>query len=168
MISLAIRITASFMSAPGGILMAKLIMPDNPEDLGKEPEVAGEIQFGEEKPANIIMAAAEGAQTGVKLAVAVGAMVLAFVALMAPVTAIWIAIEEKFEKPHSAIVVTTSEAGLKLPFRSLSSPNAMNSLSTSFVQKRLPAWPASPQGTPTRLISGAKIQPISCWNERSG
>ncbi len=37
----------------------------------------------EEKPANIIMAAAQGAQTGVKLAVAVGAMVLAFVALVA-------------------------------------------------------------------------------------
>jgi CNT family concentrative nucleoside transporter len=35
------------------------------------------------KPANIIMAAAQGAQTGVKLAVAVGAMVLAFVALVA-------------------------------------------------------------------------------------
>ena len=34
-------------------------------------------------PANIIMAAAQGAQTGVKLAVAVGAMVLAFVALVA-------------------------------------------------------------------------------------
>ncbi len=76
-------ITASFMSAPGGILMAKLIMPDNPEDLGKEVDVTGEIQFGEEKPANIIMAAADGAQTGVKLAVMVGAMVLAFVALMA-------------------------------------------------------------------------------------
>jgi CNT family concentrative nucleoside transporter len=38
---------------------------------------------GEEKPANIIMAAAQGAQTGVRLAVAVGAMVLAFVALVA-------------------------------------------------------------------------------------
>ncbi len=37
----------------------------------------------DEKPANIIMAAAQGAQTGVKLAVAVGAMVLAFVALVA-------------------------------------------------------------------------------------
>jgi CNT family concentrative nucleoside transporter len=36
-----------------------------------------------EQPANIIMAAAQGAQTGVKLAVAVGAMVLAFVALVA-------------------------------------------------------------------------------------
>jgi concentrative nucleoside transporter, CNT family len=76
-------LAASFMSAPGGILMAKLMMPDNPEDRGKEPVVVGEIGFSDEKPANIIMAAAEGAQTGVKLAVAVGAMVLAFVALVA-------------------------------------------------------------------------------------
>jgi CNT family concentrative nucleoside transporter len=76
-------LAASFMSAPGGILMAKIIMPDDPADVGKEPVVDGPIQFGDEKPANIIMAAAEGAQTGVKLAVAVGAMVLAFVALVA-------------------------------------------------------------------------------------
>jgi concentrative nucleoside transporter, CNT family len=76
-------LAASFMSAPGGILMAKLMMPDDPADRGKEPLVEGEIGFGDEKPANIIMAAAEGAQTGVKLAVAVGAMVLAFVALVA-------------------------------------------------------------------------------------
>jgi len=76
-------LAASFMSAPGGILMAKLIMPDDPADLGKEPVLEGDIPFGEERPANIIMAAAEGAQTGVKLAVAVGAMVLAFVALVA-------------------------------------------------------------------------------------
>jgi concentrative nucleoside transporter, CNT family len=76
-------LAASFMSAPGGILMAKIIMPDEPGQLGVEPVVEGEITFGEEKPANVIMAAAEGAQTGVKLAVAVGAMVLAFVALVA-------------------------------------------------------------------------------------
>ena len=76
-------LAASFMSAPGGILMAKLMMPDDPQDFGKEPVVEGEIGFSDEKPANIIMAAAEGAQTGVKLAVAVGAMVLAFVALVA-------------------------------------------------------------------------------------
>lgn len=76
-------LAASFMSAPGGILMAKLIMPDDPADAGREPIVEGPITFGEERPANVIMAAAEGAQTGVKLAVAVGAMVLAFVALVA-------------------------------------------------------------------------------------
>ena len=49
--------------------------------LGDEPVIVHDD--GEEKPANIIMAATQGAQTGVKLAVAVGAMVLAFVALVA-------------------------------------------------------------------------------------
>ena len=76
-------LAASFMSAPGGILMAKIMQPDDPADAGKEPVVEGPIRFGDEQPANIIMAAAEGAQTGVRLAVAVGAMVLAFVALVA-------------------------------------------------------------------------------------
>jgi CNT family concentrative nucleoside transporter len=96
--SMGIRIdyllAASFMAAPGGILMAKIIMPDSRDvpdgelALGDVPEsIAGEplpqATHDEEKPANIIMAAAQGAQTGVKLAVAVGAMVLAFVALVA-------------------------------------------------------------------------------------
>ena len=97
--SMGIRIeyllAASFMAAPGGILMAKIIMPDGtapPEGelpLGDIPgqstagEPLPEASHDEEKPANLIMAAAQGAQTGVKLAVAVGAMVLAFVALVA-------------------------------------------------------------------------------------
>jgi len=76
-------LAASFMAAPGGLLMAKIIMPDDPKDLGRESLVLTVDPEGEEKPANIIMAAAQGAQTGVKLAVAVGAMVLAFVALVA-------------------------------------------------------------------------------------
>jgi len=95
--SMGIRIeyllAASFMAAPGGILMAKIIMPDRlvtPDGqlpLGDNPEdeiiAIAEASHDEEKPANIIMAAAQGAQTGVRLAVAVGAMVLAFVALVA-------------------------------------------------------------------------------------
>ncbi len=88
-------LAAAFMSAPGGILMAKLLMPDEPlapDELPLEGAVASSAPqdtidvdtFEEgERPANIIMAAAQGAQTGVKLAVAVGAMVLAFVALVA-------------------------------------------------------------------------------------
>ncbi len=76
-------LAASFMSAPGGILMAKIIMPDDPKDIGIEPVELAVSSHDEEAPANIIMAAAQGAQTGVKLAVAVGAMVLAFVALVA-------------------------------------------------------------------------------------
>ncbi len=93
--SMGIRIeyllAASFMAAPGGILMAKIIMPDGralaTEDRALAGPTAGEplpdATHDEEKPANIIMAAAQGAQTGVRLAVAVGAMVLAFVALVA-------------------------------------------------------------------------------------
>ncbi len=79
-------LAAAFMSAPGGILMAKMIMPDDPNDSDSSEnakvDVAETFEEGV-KPANIIMAAAQGAQTGVKLAVAVGAMVLAFVALVA-------------------------------------------------------------------------------------
>ena len=81
-------LAASFMSAPGGILMAKIIMPDDPAARGVEPAPVEEGEHGEERPANLIMAAAQGAQTGVKLAVAVGAMVLAFVALVALVNGI--------------------------------------------------------------------------------
>lgn len=75
-------LAAAFMSAPGGILMAKIMMPDNPDDQAPE-DLLVHVEYEEEKPANIIMAAGMGAQTGVKLAVAVGAMVLAFVALVA-------------------------------------------------------------------------------------
>ena len=76
-------LAASFMSAPGGILMAKIIMPDDPKDIGIEPVIMPDASHDEEKPANILMAATQGAQTGVKVAVAVGAMVLSFVALVA-------------------------------------------------------------------------------------
>ncbi|GAA4755829.1 NupC/NupG family nucleoside CNT transporter [Sphingomonas daechungensis] len=77
-------LAAAFMSAPGGILMAKMVMPDDPNDPSEDADVDVSETFEEGvKPANIIMAAAQGAQTGVKLAVAVGAMVLAFVALVA-------------------------------------------------------------------------------------
>jgi CNT family concentrative nucleoside transporter len=91
-------VAAAFMSAPGGVLMAKLIMPDMPHVIDlpvldhndphaqiTNPHVKPELEDTpeEQRPANLIMAAAQGAQTGVRLAVAVGAMLLAFVALIA-------------------------------------------------------------------------------------
>ncbi|MCW1382048.1 NupC/NupG family nucleoside CNT transporter [Novosphingobium sp. KCTC 2891] len=84
-------VAAAFMSAPGGVLMAKIVMPDEPpappaigeEALPDPHPLHGAMPTDEERPANIIMAASQGAQTGVRLAVAVGAMVLAFVALVA-------------------------------------------------------------------------------------
>ncbi len=76
-------LAASFMAAPGGLLMAKIIMPDDPGIADEPDEGPLPESHEDERPVNIIMAAAQGAQTGVKLAVAVGAMVLAFVALIA-------------------------------------------------------------------------------------
>lgn len=134
-------LAAAFMSAPGGILMAKIMMPDDApitpdpnhgiaaaavarargrgngvaeatrvvmyDENGQEVELpqsrisavgpaailegglkTDEVSAAEtfeegQRPANIIEAAAQGTQTGVKLAVAVGAMVMVFVALVA-------------------------------------------------------------------------------------
>ncbi len=92
-------LAASFMSAPGGILMAKIIMPDDPGVPLYDVTGGEAVNFGEERPANIIMAAAEGAQTGVKIAVSVGAMVLAFVALVALANGILAAIGARLGFP---------------------------------------------------------------------
>ena len=63
-----------------------MMMPDNPADVNlpiNEMVDATGAAEEDEKPANIIMAAAQGAQLGVRLAVMVGAMVFAFVGLVA-------------------------------------------------------------------------------------
>ena len=75
-------VAAAFMAAPGGICMAKIVMPD-PLGPMQEPDAPVIALQTEDRAANILMAAGDGAQTGVRLAVAVAAMVLAFVALMA-------------------------------------------------------------------------------------
>jgi len=75
-------IAACFMSAPAGLLMAKIIMPDNPED--RDKPMAEVFDLADEREhANVILAAAVGAQNGMKLAVNIGAMLLAFVSLIA-------------------------------------------------------------------------------------
>ncbi|MGD1978368.1 MAG: NupC/NupG family nucleoside CNT transporter [Akkermansiaceae bacterium] len=72
-------IAACFMAAPGGLLFAKLILPET-----GTPETARlDLAEGEEKPVNVIDAAALGAASGLKLALNVGAMLLAFVGLIA-------------------------------------------------------------------------------------
>lgn len=72
-------LAASFMAAPGGLLMAKLLMPDDPAT-----NVEGElpVQVEKSRHVNVILAAATGASDGVKLAVNVGGMLIAFVALI--------------------------------------------------------------------------------------
>lgn len=80
-ISIEYLLAASFMSAPGGLLMAKLIMPDDRAAAAdKDVVVADET---EERRSNVIMAAAVGAQDGLKLAVSIAGMLIAFVSLIA-------------------------------------------------------------------------------------
>ncbi len=72
-------LAASFMAAPGGFLMAKLLLPETQEIDNHEEVVEQET----EQYANVIDAAAGGASAGLQLAVNIGAMLIAFVALIA-------------------------------------------------------------------------------------
>ena len=74
-------VAASFMAAPGGLLFAKLIMPET-EKPNDDTQQAEQIE-AEEKPSNVLDAAAGGASSGLLLAANVGAMLLAFIALIA-------------------------------------------------------------------------------------
>ena len=71
-------LAASFMAAPAGLIMAKLIFP--------ETETVDDSNFKlemDDSKVNVVDAAASGAADGMKLAVNVGAMLLAFIALIA-------------------------------------------------------------------------------------
>lgn len=72
-------LAASFMAIPGGLLFAKLMCPTT------EPStlVIDKLDFDDQRPANVIEAAASGASIGMKIAVNVGAMLIAFIALIA-------------------------------------------------------------------------------------
>ncbi len=72
-------VAASFMAAPGGLMMAKLMHPET-EETNNE---MGDLPEDTDKPANVIDAAAAGAASGMHLALNVGAMLLAFVGLIA-------------------------------------------------------------------------------------
>lgn len=77
-------LAASFMAAPGGLLMAKIMMPDDQlADAADKADKAGKLEMEDSKHINVIMAAAVGASDGLKLAVNIGAMLIAFVALIA-------------------------------------------------------------------------------------
>ena len=77
-------LAASFMAAPGGFLMAKLLLPEAEKIVSEEEEFT--LEF--ESHVNVIDAAASGASSGMSLALNVGAMVLAFVGLIALVNAL--------------------------------------------------------------------------------
>lgn len=72
-------LAASFMAAPGGLLMAKIVMPD-PRGTARQNE---KLTLETGRHENVILAAAVGAGDGLRLAVNIGAMLIAFVALIA-------------------------------------------------------------------------------------
>jgi CNT family concentrative nucleoside transporter len=72
-------IAASFMAVPGGLLFAKIICPSTEPS---QVTVVG-AGFDEKRAANVIEAAASGAAVGLKIAVNVGAMLIAFIGLIA-------------------------------------------------------------------------------------
>ena len=73
-------LAAAFMAAPGGLLMAKIIMPDD------EVIPAGgheKLVMEKSQHKNVILAAASGTTDGLRLAANIGAMLIAFIALIA-------------------------------------------------------------------------------------
>jgi CNT family concentrative nucleoside transporter len=78
-IDLKYLIAASFMAAPAGLMMAKILEPE----VAEPNQTLSDLKTDAETYANIFDAAASGAASGLKLAVNVGAMLLAFIALIA-------------------------------------------------------------------------------------
>jgi len=77
-------IAASVMSAPAALVISKVMMPETEESV-----TMGVVKLPDERPdANAIDAAARGASEGMKLALNVGAMLLAFIALVALLNAV--------------------------------------------------------------------------------
>jgi CNT family concentrative nucleoside transporter len=72
--------TASVMSAPAGIVMAKLMLPETESPVDESLDA---LRSMPRSTVNVMDAAAEGATDGLKLALNVGAMLIAFVALLA-------------------------------------------------------------------------------------
>ena len=73
-------LAAAFMAAPGGLLMAKIVMPDDEVVKSSAPE---KLLMEKSQHKNVILAAASGTTDGLRLAANIGAMLIAFVALIA-------------------------------------------------------------------------------------
>ncbi|WP_102275458.1 NupC/NupG family nucleoside CNT transporter [Cytobacillus massiliigabonensis] len=77
-------LAASFMAAPAGLIMAKVMMPET-----EKSETTDDITIEKDKESvNVVDAAARGASVGLSLALNIGAMLLAFIALVALINGI--------------------------------------------------------------------------------
>lgn len=82
-IPLEYLISASFMAAPAGLIMAKMIFPES-----DVKALEDKIELGKDDSVNVVDAAAKGASEGLGLAINIGAMLLAFISLIALVNGI--------------------------------------------------------------------------------
>ncbi|MBW1982160.1 MAG: NupC/NupG family nucleoside CNT transporter [Deltaproteobacteria bacterium] len=86
-------LAASLMSAPAGIVVAKIMVPES-----GTPRTAGRVNIiVEKRDVNFIDAAARGATDGMHLAIAVAAMLIAFIALVAMVNGVFSLMHTSFE-----------------------------------------------------------------------
>jgi concentrative nucleoside transporter, CNT family len=77
-IPLEYLISASFMAAPAGMIMSKMIFPES-----DEKALEDKVELGKDDSVNVVDAAAKGASEGLSLALNIGAMLLAFISLIA-------------------------------------------------------------------------------------
>jgi len=83
-VSITHLLTAVIMTAPATIMLAKIFIPET-----EKPATAGKVDIKVEKTAvNVIDAAAQGAGDGLRLALNIGGMLIAFLALIAMVNGI--------------------------------------------------------------------------------
>ncbi|MFW6853065.1 NupC/NupG family nucleoside CNT transporter [Burkholderia gladioli] len=93
-------LAASVMAVPGGLLFGKLLYPtDEPSRV-----VIEGLDFDEQRAANVIEAAASGASVGMRIAMNVGAMLIAFVGLIALMNAIVSGIATLVGFPHLTLL----------------------------------------------------------------
>jgi CNT family concentrative nucleoside transporter len=96
-------LAASVMSAPAALVCAKLLVPETEESLTQ-----GDVKVHLPKTtANLVDAAASGAGEGMKLAINVGAMLLAFIALIAMVNGLLSTVGGWFSFPQLSLELIT-------------------------------------------------------------
>ncbi len=115
-------LTASVISAPAAIMVAKILVPET-----KKPQTLGNIPRHAQTPhTNLVEAAANGASEGVSLAINVGAMLLAFIALISLLDYLMISFGQMihFEQWAPSLTAETAQFSLEWFMSWLFSPVA--------------------------------------------
>jgi CNT family concentrative nucleoside transporter len=153
-------IAASFMAAPGGLLFAKILVPETETPL--DDQISADELKEEEKAGNVIDAAAIGASDGLKLALNVGAMLLAFVGLIALLNGLLTAVGSLFNIPDLTLQLLLGKAFAPMAFL-MGVPWGEASVAGSFIGQKLISNEFiaysnfSPYLSDTTLIEGAPM-----------